>query len=176
MQFSTLRRNSIKVAILCLSLFSTSAFALKDDTSQPLNIVSNEQLADFNNNKAIFVGEVVATQGSIEIHAQRAEITRNKNGELKEIIAYGKPTTYKQTQDNGKVINSRSSIMRYIPAENQIILIGKATIFQENSHVNGEKIVYNTVTKQLKATNGNAQNGRVQSTFVPNELKNKKED
>ncbi|WP_406020088.1 lipopolysaccharide transport periplasmic protein LptA [Succinivibrio sp.] len=176
MQFTTLRRNSIKVAILCLSLFSTSAFALKDDTSQPLNIVSNEQLADFNNNKAIFVGEVVATQGSIEIHAQRAEITRNKNGELKEIIAYGKPTTYKQTQDNGKVINSRSSIMRYIPAENQIILIGKATIFQENSHVNGEKIVYNTVTKQLKATNGNAQNGRVQSTFVPNELKNKKED
>ena len=95
---------------------------------------------------------------------------------LKEIIAYGKPTTYKQTQDNGKVINSRSSIMRYIPADNQIILIGKATIFQENSHVNGEKIVYNTVTKQLKATNGNAQNGRVQSTFVPNELKNKKAD
>ena len=30
--------------------------------------------------------------------------------------------------------------------------------------------------KQLKATNGNAQNGRVQSTFVPNELKNKKAD
>ena len=176
MQFTTLRINSIKVAILCVSLFSTSVFALKDDTSQPLNIISNEQLADFNNNKAIFVGEVVATQGSIEIHAQRAEITRNNNGELKEIIAYGKPTTYKQTQDNGKVINSRSSIMRYIPADNQIILIGKATIFQENSHVNGEKIVYNTVTKQLKATNGNAQNGRVQSTFVPNELKNKKAD
>ena len=112
MQFTTLRRNSIKVAILCVSLFSTSVFALKDDTSQPLNIISNEQLADFNNNKAIFVGEVVATQGSIEIHAQRAEITRNNNGELKEIIAYGKPTTYKQTQDNGNVINSRSSIMR----------------------------------------------------------------
>ena len=77
MQFTTLRRNSIKVAILCVSLFSTSVFALKDDTSQPLNIISNEQLADFNNNKAIFVGEVVATQGSIEIHAQRAEITRS---------------------------------------------------------------------------------------------------
>lgn len=176
MQFTTLRINSIKAAILCVSLFSTNTFALKSDTSQPLNITSKEQIADFNNNKAIFVGEVIATQGSIEIHADRAELTRNKNGELKEIIAYGKPTTYKQTQDNGKVINSRSSIMRYVPADNQIILIGRATIFQENSHVNGEKIVYNTVTKQLKASNGNAQDGRVQSTFVPNELQNKKAD
>ena len=44
MQFTTLRRNSIKVAILCVSLFSTSVFALKDDTSQPLNIISNEKL------------------------------------------------------------------------------------------------------------------------------------
>lgn len=176
MQFTTLRINSIKAAILCVSLFSTNTFALKSDASQPLNITSKEQIADFNNNKAIFVGEVIATQGSIEIHADRAELTRNKNGELKEIIAYGKPTTYKQTQDNGKVINSRSSIMRYVPADNQIILIGRATIFQENSHVNGEKIVYNTVTKQLKASNGNAQDGRVQSTFVPNELQNKKAD
>ena len=41
---------------LALSLFlATPAMALKDDTNQPLNVVSKEQIADFDSNKAIFL-------------------------------------------------------------------------------------------------------------------------
>ena len=46
---------------LALSLFlATPAMALKDDTNQPLNVVSKEQIADFESNKAIFIKDVVA--------------------------------------------------------------------------------------------------------------------
>ena len=162
---------------LALSLFlATPAMALKDDTNQPLNVVSKEQIADFDSNKAIFLENVIATQGTMEVHADKAELTRDENDELKEVIAYGKPATFKQLQENGKVIHSQSSIIQYLPKKNLLILIGRATIWQENSHVDGERIEYNTITKQLKASNENSQGGRVQSTFIPSELQDKNKD
>ncbi|MGN1280357.1 MAG: lipopolysaccharide transport periplasmic protein LptA [Succinivibrio sp.] len=170
-----LRASRFKITVLLLaSLFSLSSHALKDDTNQPLQVVSVEQIADFDSNKAIFIGNVVATQGSIEVHADKAELTRNSDGNLKEVKAYGKPATFKQLQENGKVIHSQSSIIQYLPEKNLLILIGRATIWQENSHVDGERIEYNTLTKQLKASNENSQGGRVQSTFIPQELKSDK--
>ncbi len=168
--------SSFHLSVLLLSLLSFQAVALDNDTEQPLNIVSKEQIADFNSNKAIFLENVVATQGTIEVHADKAEITRDSNDQLEEIIAYGKPATYKQLQENGKIIHSQSSIIHYLPKKNLLILIGRATIWQENSHVDGERIEYNTVTKQLKATNENSQDGRVQSTFIPQELKSDDND
>ncbi len=165
------RVSKLKLIVLMLALASQSAFALKDDVDKPLNIVSKEQIADFVDNKAIFLVDVVATQGSMELHADKAELTRNEKGELKEVKAYGKPTTFKQIQDDGKLVHSQSSIIQYLPEKNLLILIGRATIWQENSHVDGERIEYNTVTRQLKATNENSQGGRVQSTFIPQELK-----
>ena len=162
---------------LALSLFlATPAMALKDDTNQPLNVVSKEQIADFDSNKAIFLENVIATQGTMEVHADKAELTRDENDELKEVIAYGKPATFKQLQENGKVIHSQSSIIQYLPKKNLLILIGRATIWQENSHVDGERIEYNTITKQLKASNENSQGGRVQSTFIASELQDKNKD
>src|SRR5574344_987925 len=156
---------------ILLSLFALNANALHEDSAKPLNVVSQEQLADFNSNKAIFIGNVIATQGSIEVKADKAELIRNKDGKLQEVKAYGKPATFKQLQDNNKVIRSQSAIIQYIPEKNLVILIGRATIWQDNSHVNGERIEYNTITKQLKASNENNQGGRVQSTFIPQELK-----
>ena len=110
----------------------------------------------------------------MELKADKAELLRNEQGELQEVIAYGKPATFKQLQDNGKVVNSQSAIIHYLPEKNLLVLIGRATIWQDNSHVNGEKIEYNTVTKQLKATNDNSQGGRVQSIFIPQEFQNDK--
>lgn len=172
MQYSTQKLS--KLLLVGLLLVSSNAYSLKNDTEQPLNVVSKEQVADFNSNKAIFLGNVVAAQGSMELKADKAELLRNEQGELQEVIAYGKPATFKQLQDNGKVVNSQSAIIHYLPEKNLLILIGRATIWQDNSHVNGEKIEYNTVTKQLKATNDNSQGGRVQSIFIPQEFQNDK--
>lgn len=171
MQHITQRNNKLKYALLLLAMLSFDSSALKEDTEQPLHITSKEQIADFESNKAIFLYNVVATQGTIEVRGDKAELYRDADGKLREIKTYGKPATYKQQQDNGKIIHSQSSIIQYLPEKSEVILIGRATIWQENSHVDGERIVYNTVTKQVKATNESTKNGRVQSTFIPQELK-----
>lgn len=94
MQYSTQKLS--KLLLVGLLLVSSNAYSLKNDTEQPLNVVSKEQVADFNSNKAIFLGNVVATQGSMELKADKAELLRNEQGELQEVIAYGKPATFKQ--------------------------------------------------------------------------------
>lgn len=159
---------------LLVALFSNNAYALKSDTSQPLHVSSQEQLADLQANKLFFLGDVKANQGTIEVVCDRAELTRNEKNELKEVIGWGKPITFKQTLDNGKLLRSQSSTLKYYPLTGDIILTGNATVWQGESHVSGEHIEYNTVTQKMKANNANSQGGRVLSTFIPQELSSDK--
>lgn len=55
---------------------SLSAFALKDDTNKPINIVSDNQSLDMENSVVTFTDNVVITQGSILIKANKVVITR----------------------------------------------------------------------------------------------------
>ena len=45
---------------------SLSAFALKDDTNKPINIVSDNQSLDMENSVVTFTDNVVITQGSFD--------------------------------------------------------------------------------------------------------------
>ena len=158
------------------ALSSGNAYALKSDTSQPLHVSSKEQLADLQANKLFFIGDVKADQGTIEVVCDRAELSRNDKNELKEVIGWGKPITFIQTLDNGKILKSQSSTLKYYPLTGDIILIGNATVWQGESHVSGERIEYNTVTQKMKANNANSQGGRVLSTFIPQELSSDKKN
>lgn len=57
-------------------LASSSAFALKDDVNQPINIVSDNQSLDMEKSVVTFTDNVVITQGSIVIKANKVVITR----------------------------------------------------------------------------------------------------
>ena len=123
----------------------------------------------------MFSGDVVATQGSIKLHADKIEVTRNTNGSLKSIVAYGSPATFEQQQDNGRYIRSRSSTISYHPEETKIVLQGRATIWQGESKMTGERIEYNINSQKMRAYNNNSQGGRVSSTFVPADFQKSKE-
>ncbi|MBU3844461.1 MAG: lipopolysaccharide transport periplasmic protein LptA [Candidatus Anaerobiospirillum pullicola] len=148
-------------------LLASPAQALESDKEQPITIESVEQSADLQTNKLLFSGDVVATQGSIKLTADKVEVTRNTDGSLQSIVAYGNPTTFEQKQDNGRYIRSRSTTISYLPAETKIVLQGRAVIWQGDSRMSGERIEYNINTQRMYAVNNNSQGGRVLSTFVP---------
>lgn len=167
MHVTNLIKCSLTAAALCCA---AGAFAKSDDYSQPINVVSQEQLADLKANKIIFSGEVEATQGTMRINADKIEITRSADGKLESIVAYGKPVTFRQTLDNGKPIHTRSSTLSYLPNQSLVVLQGKATIWQDESSMTGERIEYNIQTQKMRANNAAGQGGRVSSTFVPAEF------
>ena len=62
---------------------SLSAFALKDDTNKPINIVSDNQSLDMENSVVTFTDNVVITQGSILIKANKVVITAHQKIQVK---------------------------------------------------------------------------------------------
>lgn len=96
-------------------LSAGTAAALQSDSDQPINITSATQEADLNNNIAIFTGDVVIIQGSIEIHADRVEVYKAvpEKKQTTHIIAYGKPATFHQIQDDGKPVDALGKKLAY---------------------------------------------------------------
>ncbi len=168
-----MRATTLPISLIFASIiFASEAFALQSDYEKPINVVSEQQMADLKANRVIFEGDVEATQGTMKINADKVEVQRASNGQLESIIAYGNPVTFEQTLDNGKPIHTKSRTLSYLPVQNLVVLSGQATIWQGESRMSGERIEYNIQTQKMRAENQRAQGGRVSSTFVPAELKN----
>jgi len=145
--------NNKILLLTALMMTSLSAFALKDDTNKPINIVSDNQSLDMENSVVTFTDNVVITQGSILIKANKVVITRppENSGKKETVEAFGSPVTFHQQLDDGKT--------------------GNAELKQLDSKINGERITYDVKKQQLKA-NGNGKS-RVQTVLIPTQLQQK---
>jgi lipopolysaccharide export system protein LptA len=98
--------NNKILLLTALMMTSLSAFALKDDTNKPINIVSDNQSLDMENSVVTFTDNVVITQGSILIKANKVVITRppENSGKKETVEAFGSPVTFHQQLDDGKPV------------------------------------------------------------------------
>ncbi|MDG6895733.1 lipopolysaccharide transport periplasmic protein LptA [Volucribacter amazonae] len=155
-----------------LLLASLSAWALKDDTNQPINIVSDNQSLDLEHNVVTFTDNVVITQGSIVIKAQKVVITRPQDSKQQETIdATGNPVTFHQTMDDGKPVDGKAQKVHYDLAKEFLTLTGNAELKQLDSKINGNVITYDVKKQQLNAVG--SPNSRVRTVLLPAQLKNK---
>ena len=140
--------NNKIILLAALIMTSFSALALKDDTNQPINIVSDNQSLDMEKSIVTFTDNVSITQGSILIKANKVVITRppENSGKKETVEAFGTPVTFHQKLDNGKPVD------------------GKANKVQ--------LITYDVKKQQLKA-NGNGKS-RVTTVLIPSQLQQAK--
>ena len=76
MKFRT-NKLSLKLALAgSLLAASLPAMALTGDTDQPIHIESDQQSLDMQGNIVTFTGNVVVTQGTIKINADKVMVTR----------------------------------------------------------------------------------------------------
>ena len=151
-----------------LMMTSISAFALKDDTNQPINIVSDNQALDMEKSVVTFTDNVVITQGSILIKASKVVITRPPET----VDAFGSPVTFHQLLDDGKPVDGKANKVHYDLGTEFLTLTGNAELKQLDSKINGELITYDVKKQQLKA-NGGAKS-RVTTVLIPSQLQKAK--
>ncbi len=110
MKFRT-NKLSLKIALAgALPAASLPALAKTGDTDQPIHIESDQQSLDMQGNVVTFTGNVVVTQGTIKINADKVVVTRPGNEKGKEVIeGFSNPATFYQMQDNGKPVKGRAS-------------------------------------------------------------------
>lgn len=170
---SRINKHSLNV-VMAGMLFAASlpALAVTGDTDKPIHIDSDQQSLDMDSNVATFTGNVVVTQGTIKINADKVVVTRPGGEQGKEVVeGFGKPATFYQMQDNGKPVKGHANKMRYELQNDYVVLTGDAWLEQLDSNIKGDKITY--LVKEQKMQAFSEKGKRVTTVLVPSQLQDK---
>ena len=138
-------------ALLAAALVPALAWGKATDRNQPTDIVSDSNNCSFaDNGKCRFNGNVVITQGTLEIHADTADLIR-KDGEIERVLLSGKQATLKQQMDDGTWMNARADNLDYNIHSEVIVLTGNYRIESERGSSAGQRMVYNTRSGDMQS-------------------------
>ena len=140
------------LVLLAGALCPSLGWAKASDRNQPMTIDSTGSDCNLvgENGKCRFTGNVVITQGTLEIHADAADIIQ-KNGETDRVVLTGKQATLKQQMDDNTWMNARADTLDYSIASETIILIGNYKVESERGSNSGQRMTYNTRTGAMQS-------------------------
>jgi len=138
--------------LLAAALVPGVVAAKESDRTQPMNIDANHSEGNLagGNGKYRFNGNVVITQGTLEIHADTADVIQ-KNGETERVVLTGKQATLKQQMDDGTWMNARADNLDYNVSSEVIVLTGNYKVDSERGSNAGQRMVYNTRTGDMQS-------------------------
>ena len=138
------------LAILLLVL-SPQLLALDSDRQQPLKIVADKALLDDKNGTAVYTGNVVLTQGTLKINAEKLHL-QTVQGKVEKVTAEGTPANFSQVPaPNQAAVVATALNIDYLVREQTLILRRKASIVQNENVFKGEEIVYEIQSQRLQA-------------------------
>lgn len=129
----------VLVAIL-LSL-APAAHALKSDAKQPINIRANQIEANEKTGVSIYRGNVVLTQGTLRIEADRLQVN-TQDGRTEQIRAWGKPVRMQNKSDKGEQLRARAAEVLYRVSARRIDLTGSVELMREDDVFTGAVVHY----------------------------------
>ncbi|MFO7705710.1 MAG: lipopolysaccharide transport periplasmic protein LptA [Halopseudomonas sp.] len=134
-----------------------SVASIAADRDQPIRIQANSATLDDRNNTAIYTGDVIITQGSMQLTGNRVTLNTDAEGAVSKIVSQGAPATYKQTPEGGAPVDARGQTIEYLADVERVVLIDKAFLEQEGNTFKGEYISYDIAREVVDA--GRASNG-----------------
>ena len=118
-------------AVALLACGCVAARAEHADRSREIAVQATEARADHHAQTAEFSGDVVVTQGTLEIHADRVQMRAGPNGERLG-LAYGKagaPVRFRQRGDRpDEWSEGQAERVEYDSVANELRLVGAATL------------------------------------------------
>ena len=150
--------------LLLAALLPFSADAKTTDRNAPMDVAADRTDASLGDDgDAILTGDVVITQGTLQVRADRAVIHRAK-GDISQVILTGAPATLKQVNDNGEQMNARATQIVYTLSSDLIVLTGNVVVDQPRGTLRGETIKYDLKNGRL---DGGGDGKRVQMRIMP---------
>lgn len=164
----------IGIAVFGLALLVSAPVvsAEQADRTKPVNIEANSVDMDDLHKIGIYRGNVVLTQGTLLLHADKLEVHQNGDG-FSTAVAYGNPVSFRQKQDGSdEYIEAYADRIDLDNQQNTVLLTGNAKLKKGADVLHANTMFYNTVTERFWAKNeGNAPgaNGvnRVHTSIYP---------
>ena len=156
-----------------LLIAAANVSALDSDREQPIQIEADEAVRDEMVGETRYEGNVVLTQGSLRITADRIAIRHDDKG-ADAILATGQPARLvQQPAPEQAPVEASALRIEYRRSEDLVRLIDNAKIKQDGSILSGDNIDYIVSKRTVKAA-GNAGSGgdrRVEVVIPPENLR-----
>jgi lipopolysaccharide export system protein LptA len=163
------------LAMVAAALAGAPAHAERADRTKPMSVTSsggNPDVVDLKKHSAVFVGNVIITQGTLEIHADRVEVSEDPDGQRLG-FAYGNaehPATFRQKRDGeDEYSEGDASRIEYDSAANRVRFVGaahlrmlKGTVVTDQA--NAALITYDTATDTIKLGSGDSASANANGT------------
>jgi lipopolysaccharide export system protein LptA len=172
-------RTAASRALLCclLAALVPAAGAEKADREKPVNLEADRVTIDDAKQLAVFEGNVVLTQGTLQIRGNRMEVRQDKEG-FKNGITWGTPGNlafFRQKREGfDEYIEGWAERLEYDGRAQTMQMFSRAQITRGQDEVRGNFISYDGRTEFFQVIGGGAQasapdnpEGRVRAVIQP---------
>ncbi len=137
--------------LFLIACFTTNGWALSTDKDQPVSIEADSVDIDETKETAIYHGNVILVQGSINLNANKV-IVYNFQSDNAHIVATGNQVSFTQKQDNSPdPIKGRANKAEYGINGARLELTGKASLIKGKNTFRNDKIIYDREKAVVKA-------------------------
>ena len=155
-----------------LAVFAAPVHAEKADREKEIVVGADHLTADDANRTSVFEGNVVVTQGTMRMTANKVTVKEDANRH-KFYVAYGEPVTFRQKRDNVDEYVEGYALRAEFDDLNDIVkLFDKARVKSNQNELTGNYIQYD-MRRELAEVQGAPPgatpppNSRVKVTIVP---------
>ena len=162
-------------ALLCclVAALATPAAAEKADRDKPVNLEANRVTIDDARRTALFEGNVVLTQGTLEIRGDRMEVRQDKEG-FQYGITWGGPAHFRQKREGfDELIEGWAERIEYDGRAESMQMFNRAQLKRGQDEVRGNYISYDAKSEFFQVTGGakdaasGSPEGRVRAVIQP---------
>ncbi len=161
-----LRHAALLAVSAGLLAFCGTAYALKSDRGQVVNVNADHSVMSQDSGKAVLSGHVRIDQGSLHADGDQGTGYFDQDNALQRVVLTGTPAHFRQKLDSGSMVHGSADTIDYQVSENTVVLSGNATVVQEGrGEFHGARLTYNTDSGKIVGESRNG--GQVHMTFQP---------
>ncbi len=128
-------------------LFNAQVFAERADSDKPVHLEADRATVQDANKLATFIGNVVLTQGTLVIRADKMTVKEDANG-FQYATAFGNLASFRQKRDGkDEYVEGWSERMEYDGKADRVQLFKQARLRRGQDEVHGDYISYDAVNE-----------------------------
>ncbi|THF61725.1 lipopolysaccharide transport periplasmic protein LptA [Pseudothauera rhizosphaerae] len=162
--------------LLCFALASSAALAEPADREQPVNIEANHVTVDDRSKTHVFEGDVILTQGSLQIRGDKLVVTQGADGFQQGVATAGgnRLATFRQRRaGTNEYVEGEAERIEYDSRTERAKLFNRAYVKSGGDEVRGSYIEYDALSENYLVSNAPggagpaAGGGRVRAVIQP---------
>jgi lipopolysaccharide export system protein LptA len=171
-----LRSSLLGLSMGVLMGMSPLSHAESADRDKPIDLEADSVQVDDAKQISTYVGNVILTQGTLVIHADKLIVREDKEG-FQHSTSLGNPTTFKQKREGkNEYMEGSAQRIEYDGRMDKVKLFTKAWVKRGEDIVNGDYIMYDAVAEYAEVIGGTKSptntTGRVRAIIQPKNRKN----